>query len=59
VKSEAIPDQLQKQLEKRGEAGNLLSLTFKEILDMIRDLSESEKQKVLDFIITYCQVEGA
>ncbi|NHJ47114.1 MAG: hypothetical protein FK733_04930 [Asgard group archaeon] len=59
VQSEAIPDQLQAQLVKRGEAGNLLSLTFKEILDMIRDLSESEKQKVLDFIIQYCQVEGA
>jgi hypothetical protein len=59
LQEEAIPDQLQSHLKKRGEAGNLMSLTFKEILDMIRELSESEKQKVLDFIMKYIQVEEA
>jgi hypothetical protein len=57
VQTEAIPDQIRNELENRGIAGNLMSLSFKEILNMIRDLGESEKQKVLDFIIEYCQVE--
>ncbi|NHJ39135.1 MAG: hypothetical protein FK731_03820 [Asgard group archaeon] len=57
VHSEAIPDQIKNEIKNRGIAGNLMSLSFKEILDMIRDLNESEKQKVLDFIIEYCQVE--
>lgn len=57
VRSEAIPDPIKTEIENRGIAGNLMSLSFKEMLDMIRDLSESEKQKVLDFIIEYCQVE--
>jgi hypothetical protein len=57
VQTEAIPDQIKNELENRGIAGNLMSLSFKEILNMIRDLGESEKQKVLDFIIEYCQVE--
>ncbi|NHK31971.1 MAG: hypothetical protein FK730_11505 [Asgard group archaeon] len=57
VQTEAIPDQIKSELVNRGIAGNLMSLSFKEILNMIRDLGESEKQKVLDFIIEYCQVE--
>ena len=57
MKSEAIPTELQNEIERRGVFGNLMSLSFREILDMIRELEENEKQKVLDFIIEYCQVE--
>ena len=57
MKEEAIPSELQTEIERRGVFGNLMSLSFREILDMIRELEESEKQKVLDFIIEYCQVE--
>lgn len=57
MKDEAIPTELKNEIERRGVFGNLMSLSFREILDMIRELEESEKQKVLDFIIEYCQVE--
>jgi hypothetical protein len=57
MKDNSIPKELKPEIEKRGVLGNLMSLSFKEILDMIRELDESEKQKVLDFIIEYCQVE--
>jgi len=57
MKDEAIPAELKNEIERRGVFGNLMSLSFREILDMIRELEESEKQKVLDFIIEYCQVE--
>ncbi|MBD3191679.1 MAG: hypothetical protein GF308_13610 [Candidatus Heimdallarchaeota archaeon] len=57
LNQKAIPEELQTEIEERGVLGNLMSLSFKEILDMIRDLDESDKQKVLDFIIEYCQVE--
>ncbi|MBN1330655.1 MAG: hypothetical protein JXA54_14370 [Candidatus Heimdallarchaeota archaeon] len=57
VQSEAIPNVLLTAIEKRGVVGNLMSLSFKEILDLIRELDDKEKQKVLDFIIEYCQVE--
>jgi len=59
MKDDAIPKELKKEIEQRGVLGNLMSLSFREILDMIRELDESEKQKVLDFIMDYCQVEGA
>jgi len=59
VKEEALPKELQDEIENRGVFGNLMSLSFREILDMIKELDEKEKQKVLDFIIDYCQVEGA
>lgn len=58
MKQDSIPDELQKEIEQRGVLGNLMSLSFKEILDMIRELDEADKQKILDFIIEYCQVEG-
>ncbi|NHJ31784.1 MAG: hypothetical protein FK732_02870 [Asgard group archaeon] len=57
MKKEALPIELQEEIERRGVFGNLMSLSFREILDMIRELDEKEKQKVLDFIIDYCQVE--
>ena len=57
MKEESIPIELQTEIERRGVLGNLMSLSFKEILDMIKELDENEKQKVLDFIIEYCQVE--
>ncbi|MGC9780147.1 MAG: hypothetical protein HZR80_12960 [Candidatus Heimdallarchaeota archaeon] len=59
VKEEALPKELQGEIDRRGVFGNLMSLSFREILDMIKELNEKEKQKVLDFIIEYCQVEGA
>ncbi len=59
VKEEALPKELQSEIESRGVFGNLMSLSFREILDMIKELDEKDKQKVLDFIIDYCQVEGA
>jgi len=59
MKDDAIPKELKKEIERRGVFGNLMSLSFREILDMIKELDESEKQKVLDFIMDYCQVEGA
>jgi hypothetical protein len=59
VKEEALPKELKNEIESRGVFGNLMSLSFREILDMIRELDEKEKQKVLDFIIEYCQVEEA
>ncbi len=59
MKDAAIPKELKKEIEQRGVLGNLMSLSFREILDMIKELGEGEKQKVLDFIIDYCQVEGA
>ncbi|MHA1212803.1 MAG: hypothetical protein ACTSSH_10110 [Candidatus Heimdallarchaeota archaeon] len=57
IRNEAIPAELTSELEKRGVVGNLMSLSFKEILDLIRELDDNEKHKVLDFIIEYCQVE--
>ncbi|MFW9921675.1 MAG: hypothetical protein ACFFDW_00100 [Candidatus Thorarchaeota archaeon] len=57
MKDAAIPFELQTEIERRGVFGNLMSLSFREILDMIRELDDNEKQKVLDFIIDYCQVE--
>ncbi|NHJ85051.1 MAG: hypothetical protein FK734_06285 [Asgard group archaeon] len=57
MKDEALPKELKTEIESRGVFGNLMSLSFREILDMIRELDEKEKQKVLDFIIEYCQVE--
>jgi hypothetical protein len=57
LKEKKIPNILQSQMEDRGVLGNLMSLSFKEILEMIKGLNENEKQKVLDFIIEYCQVE--
>ena len=59
VKEEALPKELQGEIDSRGVFGNLMSLSFREILGMIKELDEKEKQKVLDFIIEYCQVEGA
>ena len=55
VRNEAIPVEIHSEIEKRGVVGNLMSLTFKEILDLIRELDDNEKQKVLDFIIGYVE----
>jgi len=55
VHNQVIPASIKKEIEKRGEVGSLMSLSFKEILDLIRELKDTEKQKVLDFIIDYCQ----
>lgn len=55
VREEAIPSEIQSEIEKRGVVGNLMSLSFKEILDLIRELDDNEKQKVLDFIIGYVE----
>jgi len=57
MKTKVIPSELKDEIERRGVFGNLMSLSFHEILDIIRELDESEKQKVLDFIIDYTQVE--
>lgn len=59
MKEETIPSELKSEIESRGVLGNLMSLSFKEILDMIKELDENEKRKVLDFIMEYCQVEEA
>ncbi|MCE7744711.1 MAG: hypothetical protein GPJ52_06210 [Candidatus Heimdallarchaeota archaeon] len=59
VKEQVLPKELLSEIESRGVFGNLMSLSFREILDMIRELDEKEKQKVLDFIIDYCQVGEA
>lgn len=56
TKRKVLPSELKAEIERRGVFGNLMSLSFHEILDMIRELDESEKQKVLDFIIEYTQV---
>lgn len=57
VRKETIPTEIQSEIEKRGVVGNLMSLTFKEILDLIRELDVTEKEKVLDFIINYIEEE--
>ncbi len=56
MKGKTIPSELEEEIERRGVFGNLMSLSFHEILNMIRELDESEKQKVLDYIIEYTQV---
>ena len=59
MKEETLPQELKSEIDRRGVFGSLMSLSFREILDLIKELNDKDKQKVLDFIIEYCQVGEA